>query len=606
MKRKFLFLYIVLSFIQLNAQEFVREWGTYYGPVDTFFGNATLNTLQFDSSNNINLLGSTQTNSAYQASYYNQFATSGAGYDITKASNILTGIINPSGAAVSSGYVGNSLSFDAPNMSFNNTGERFAYQFSNTGITGTSGTAGTWFPTAAAAEANKILLSKYSNTGVLQWKTFLPSLNTSINEINHDSAGNTFIIGTTLNQNIGTAGSFQPSFVIRYDNNGNVMSNSYIAKLNSSGQLVWATYFPAQIQRIKYYNGNLYLTGGDDDDPALTQMATTNAFQSLKTNLSITKLNAADGSRIWGTYYGPAGINFLNLNSGIAVNDTGLYVAGDIFDFTGSNNTYFSTPGSFQTTPLGSGDIYLTKFNHDGGREWSTYFGSSSDDISSFNNNSLSVYGRDIYLTGVQTVAPNSVAPDNLATPGAHLSSPPPYSGPTHVAHNYLFFAKFNSDGSREWSSYYGGAGAQPGFPPSLSISVFNADTFYVYGTTRSTIGISSTGAIQPTGVPNVLNGYIAKFNRKVLSTSENPALQDLVLYDNPNNGIFTIEGHVLRKKDFNLNIFDMSGRLLYTQKMNGEQKQIFNYQGRLQTGTYSLQVSAGKDFSKNFKMIVK
>lgn len=606
MMRPFRYLLLLtISSSLSNVQEFERSWGNYYGPAGTDLGNSKFAKVKFDANNNLNFVGAVNTSNTYTASYYNQFSTAGTGYDITKLVNFVSGVVNNNGSVSSTSYVGTNGVFDLPNISFNNVGDRFVYQFSNQGIT-SGGTSGTWFPTSTAAGANKVLFSKYSSSGVLQWTTFLPTLDaSSLSEIAHDTMGNTFVTGTTLNQNIGTPGAFQSSFIIRYDPNGNPLPNPFIAKLNSAGQLVWATYYPAEIYKLRYHDGNVYLSGNIDLDSSLSQMATANAFQSQKTGLSITKLSATDGSRVWGTYYGPVGSAYINIASGFDVNETGLYAMGDIYDLLGTGNTYFGTPGSFQTSPSGNSDIYLTKFNLDGGRVWSTYFGSSSEEISSLNSEPLKVFGSDIYITGFQQVLANSGSPTNLATPGSHVSSPPTFSGSANVSHNNLFFAKFSTNGTREWSSYYGGAAPSQGLPPSINISVLDANTFYLHGSTVSLEGISTEGAAQMTGVSGTLNGFLARFDRKILSTAETTSEADLILYDNPNSGIFTVEGDILKKNDLSIRIFDMSGRLLFQQKMNNQRKQMFNFQGRLKTGNYSVQIYTGSQVGKIFKVIV-
>lgn len=591
------------------SQEFQRSWGTYYGPAGTDLGNSVYTKIHFDVNNNLNFIGSVVTNSNYSTSYYNQFSSSGTGYAISSLINYLSGIVSTNGSIISNNYVGISTSAEFPNKSFDYFSNRFSTELSTGGFTNV-GTTGTWFPNSSAAGSNNFLLSKYNSSGLLQWKTFLPTINFALSsEIEHDESGNTYVSGTTFNQNIGTSGAFQPNFIIRYGPNGEILPNTFIAKLDSSGQLVWATYFPATLYRMRYFNGNIYISGSADADTALTEMDTPNAFQSQKTDISLTKISATNGNRIWGTYYGPVGLSFLLLSSGFDVNETGIYIMGDVYDFAGTGNSYFGTPGSFQTVAqgaVGTSEIFLSKFNHDGGRVWSTYYGSSAEEMSAYSNHPLEVFGNHVYFCGIQQVSSNGGSPANLATPNTHIASPPTYSGSSNLSYNNLFFAKFDSSGTREWSSYYGGAAAQIGSVPGMNIAVFDSDTFYLYGSTASTVGISTEGAAQSTGVSNILNGFLAKFDRKNLSTSETSLIKDLILYDNPNNGIFTIEGDILRKKDFTLHIYDFSGRLLYREKMKKEGKQVFNYQGRLKTGTYSVQIAAGKSLEKNFKMIVK
>ena len=140
-------------------------------------------------------------------------------------------------------------------------------------------------------------------------------------------------------------------------------------------------------------------------------------------------------NRLWGTYYGGYG------------DESGLACSKDINDneiiagFTSSTNN-IATSGAYQTTFAGYYDVFLVKFNNNGVRIWGTYFGGSGyENAYACPTNS----NGDIFISGYTS------SNANIATPGAHQTS---YGGNMDG-----FIAKFNANGIRQWSTYYGGPG---------------------------------------------------------------------------------------------------------------------------------------------------
>jgi hypothetical protein len=173
-----------------------------------------------------------------------------------------------------------------------------------------------------------------------------------------------------------------------------------------------------------------------------------------------------------------------------------------------------------------------------------------------------------------------------------------------------MFFTKFDTDGNRLWTSYYGGPdNAIDNATEEISVKIKDANTFYLYGNTSALTDISTANSAQPSILlPNGTSvGYIARFDLKEpLSTSESEINKDLVLYNNPNNGIFTIEGDLLQKRNCTLRIYDLSGKIIVQQNMSKERKQIFNFHSKLVNGSYIIQVYDKDSLLKNFKIIVK
>jgi len=197
--------------------------------------------------------------------------------------------------------------------------------------------------------------------------------------------------------------------------------------------------------------------------------------------------------RSWGTYYGATGDDF---GRGIAVDASGnSHTTG----YTSSaTSTLIATAGAFQTTyGLGSWDVFLTKFNTGGVRQWGTYIGGAEDE-----------YGMDVDLDAAGNIyvggytfytGPGGV----IGTAGTHK---PGFSGGRDG-----FVTKFGPTGARIWGTYFGGNGDEYG----LGITVNSAaNLVYLCGQTTSTLSsdISTVGAHQTT-LGGITDAFLVNFN---------------------------------------------------------------------------------------------
>lgn len=610
MRQIFILISTIFSAYMLNAQTsfpYNRAWGTYVGGTGNLLSDEyKVGTNIFhDSQNNIYTNSQTTIQSGYQSSYYNQFVLGGNNCDISYNINLYHAVFGNSGAMIFAGYKGSDT---ATNSNFeilrgiDPQNNKYVLKGYNSIVNNLS-TPGVWLTQNQNVPSNKTFtLSKYSPFGTLLWTTYLPKTNSSrAMMLRFDQDNNVYLEGST-DENIPgltTSGVFIENF-INYQVATVVGANSYLVKLNSSGQKVWATYSPP-IFDYEYYEGYIYTAS--QYAPSMPGSYTdSGTFQSTGNakNL-ITKINSTTGQKEWGTFYGTpttsntyTGVGIY----GIEVSSTGIYVSGENSDT--NYPTYFATNGAFKPQMTGSGDLFLSKFDFTGNRVWSTYFGTNGYDINlGFNN--LSVYENKIIITGNQYGAS-----DNISTQNAFLTTIP------NASPNWtnMYFAEFDDTGARMWCSYYGGPGTS--FWGEYIIPQFlNDGSFIIYGTTGAATGIGTSNGAFPTMInPSVQQpfGYIGKFVLKEqLSTSEVTESTDLVLYDNPNNGNFYLKGDILEKRQSFIKISDMSGRLISEQKLEKNKINFIQMKGRLSTGNYILQVLSDKaEQIKVFKMTVK
>ena len=284
-----------------------------------------------------------------------------------------------------------------------------------------------------------------------------------------DPNGNVYLSGATnTSTNVGTSGSHQVNF-------GGGETDAFLVKFDPSGTRLWGTYYGGTgLENVSFctvdVSGNVYLTGSSTSIGG-TVIATPNSHQTTNaggnTDAFLVKFNS-QGQRQWGTYYGGSGVE---IPYSCATDASGnIYFTG----YTTSNiGTTIATVGSHQSTGDGNhGDAFLVKFNSLGQRLWATYYGDIAYD---FGFACACDQNNNVYIAGYTDAVTN---PTLIATPNSHQ---PFLSGGYYDA----FLAKFNSNGVRQWGTFYGGSGND--FAKSLAIDAYN--NVYMVGGTDSGIG---------------------------------------------------------------------------------------------------------------------
>lgn len=344
-------------------------------------------------------------------------------------------------------------------------------------------------------------LAKISPEGQLIWFTYYGGDGDDV--INHVVAdeSSVYVVGSTSSQAMATTGVHQTSM--------NGVTDGFIAAFSEDGSLQWHTYFGGEgidsIASLTEYNNSIYLYGSTKSH---TSIATTGAFQQTieadgntgdYVNSFVAEFSKS-GQRIWATYYGIATIFSLPSDygqtpvTGIAINETGLYVSG--WDAgVHANVTYFGTPGAFlEIKPaVNAMSLYLSKFSFDGNRLWSTYFNAyssqgtptsisplfrSTDDVTLAR--SLTATSNGVYMVG------HTVGSQGVGTTGAFQ--------PTKGVLSTGFIVHFSDVGARVWGSYL--SNETPSLSGSLSSDAF--ENIYIAGSTDLSMpGMPTTDAYQ-------------------------------------------------------------------------------------------------------------
>ncbi len=297
-----------------------------------------------------------------------------------------------------------------------------------------------------------------------------------------DATGNSlFSVYTNSTTSIATTGTHQVSLAGNYD--------ICLTKFNASGVRLWGTYyggieFELNPKCVFDQSGNCYLAGYTASTTNISSVGSHQVSFGGSSDLFLAKFSSS-GIRLWGTYFGGTAYED---NTGLAFDPTGNIILTGI---TGSTAN-ISTVGAFQTSLAGDYDLFLAKFNTNGVRVWSTYFGGSMRE--SYPSCATDNVGN-IILAGTS----NTVG-SGLSTSGAHQ---------TTLSSGYdAIIVKFNSSGARLWSTYYGGTGEET----FSSCNIDQIGNVLLLGQTTSSNGIATVGVHQ-TSNGGLEDCYLVKFN---------------------------------------------------------------------------------------------
>lgn len=239
----------------------------------------------------------------------------------------------------------------------------------NTYISGYTGSAN--FPvTVGALEITKeglydAFVTKLDTTGNVLWSTYYGGQGDEYGYgVLVDSDDNPYLIGHTTGNDLMIS-------VNAYQANNNGSYDSFILKLDTAGGFIWATYFGGS-------GGDLALAASIDNLDNIviggyTSSANMPAFNSFQNSMGgaldafVAKFDSS-GALLWSTYCG--GSNSEDVHTITTDNQNNVLISGETYssDFPTSTNAY-------QANNNGNLDVYLVKYNSNGGRIFSTYYG---------------------------------------------------------------------------------------------------------------------------------------------------------------------------------------------------------------------------------------
>ncbi len=276
-----------------------------------------------------------------------------------------------------------------------------------------------------------VMLTKFDKDGALIWSTYFGG-NGADNSYNYPrfmSDGAIVICGTTTSTNgIASEGAHKRNYGGSYDD--------FLAVFEITGKLRWSTYFggigeEAEPAIAVDLDDNIFLTGYSTSKSGITSDGAYQKQNNGGYDGILAKFNKK-GKQLWSTYYGGSGTDYLWASK--VDSEGNIYVGGS------AGSAQLATIGAFKTTYGGNSDGILIKFDKNGQRLWSTYFGSGGKDDIYY----LDIDSKDnIYIMGPTT------STGSIASIGAYST--------VNSGNEDVFLAKFDTKGNSLWSTYIGG-----------------------------------------------------------------------------------------------------------------------------------------------------
>lgn len=342
-------------------------------------------------------------------------------------------------------------------------------------------------------------LVKFNSSGIRQWATYYPGVGQSCAT---DTLGNIYMAG-----GINTTNGL----------------DAFLAKFDSSGIRLWSSNFGGDssngLSCATDILGNVYLTGTTSALNNIAQNGHQLIYGGGAEDAFLVKFNE-NGVQQWSTYYGGS---FRDYGNACATDVFGnIYLSGGTYSI---NNIAFN---AHQNTMGGYYDNFLVKFNGNGIRQWGTYYGGLNGDLPGYCATDDS---GNVYLVGT-TASSNNIASND-------------YQDTIGVVMPAAFLVRFNSNGERQWGTYY---------------EFNNMGDNYHYG---NYCALDNSGAIYiagQTGYEQIMDVYLAKFNQGVINVGiPDIKKETIIIYPNPARDVLNI---FLDKQD-DISIYSVTGQFM-------------------------------------------
>lgn len=345
--------------------------------------------------------------------------------------------------------------------------------FNNTATFGSRGSSSTVDSNGSA----DLFIAKYDTNGTLQWIRSAGANNWDVgNGITTDSSGNSIVTGM-----------FQDTVVFGTGSSTQTLTSTgqeeiFVAKYDPDGKLLWA----------KQAGGNLFDQGQGIVTNQANDIFITGYFMSTATFSSTTI--PADGHRaiFLAKYDSNGDLSWVRKASGPGIDesyDVTLDSSGNVI-VTGR----FESTVTFSTTMLtskGGSDIFVAKYNSNGGFLWARQISSLSND--DYGYSVATNPSNDVFVTGTFGLT--------ATIEGGGITKTLISAGSEDI-----FVVKYDTNGQPQWAKQAGGINS---FDRGYDIIVDQAGNSYVLGLFQ---GIATFDSIQLTSAGGI-DMFIAKYD---------------------------------------------------------------------------------------------
>ena len=345
-------------------------FSTYFGGGSSDYGN----TIDVDKSGYIFIAGSTQSTNFPLKNAYNTTFVGVTDSFLAKFSS--------NGSLLFSTYLGGNYD-NCLNIAIDSNGNVYMTGYSSSYVFPLKNAYNSTY--GGGINQGDAYLTEFSNSGSLLFSTFLGGSGDEYGKgIAIDSNNNVYIVGSTTSSNFPMLQAINST----YGGNG----DTFISEFNSSGSLLFSTYLGGSASDVANAltinsSNTIFITGYTSS----TNFPTKNAINSTingNEDIFLTELNSTH-SIVYSTFFGG---NNIEEAHGIATDSNGnIYIVGS------TTSTNFPILNGFNTSLIGSENVFIVEFTASGKLLFSSYLGGSNFDISStmfVDNNGI------VYITG--------------------------------------------------------------------------------------------------------------------------------------------------------------------------------------------------------------
>ena len=447
-------------------------WATYYGGA----GLEICNGMTLGPGETIYITGYTESTGAIASPGSHQTTFAGGIYDV-----YLTKFDSSGNRLWGTYYGGTDLDF-AEAVAVDSAGAVYLTGRTRSADPGAIATPGSFQP--SFNKEFDAFLVKFTSAGTRLWGTYYGDADgDGAFDIAVDSNADIYIVGNSQSTTgIAVAGSYQDVF-------GGGPDDGFIAKFDSSGNRLWATYYGGTgidvIENIVVAaSGVIYFSGRTSSPNGISTPGTHQPGWAGDSDAFVAKFTSS-GNRLWGSYCG--GTDFEEAFAvGVSASEE-VYIYGET-----QSTSSIATPGGHQTS-FGGGfdDAFLVSFDSSGTRLWGTYFGGNDEE---------GAYSVTVDLNGSVFVCGRTESSDFTATPGSHQT--------TIGGDKDAYVAEFDKSGNLLWSTFFGGIETDEG----ENVAVAASGAVYISGNARSTSNIATPGSYQPVYGGDFRDSFLAKF----------------------------------------------------------------------------------------------
>jgi len=292
-----------------------------------------------------------------------------------------------------------------------------------------------------------IVIVKFNDDGVRQWATYYGGSDYDEGfSVAADGNNSILITGDTESTDLPLQDAGGGAY---FQNNYAGLGDVFILKFNSAGVREWATYYGGTDEDEANSitadgNNNILVTGGTRSTDLTLQDPGSGAYYQASIGGSIDAYIlkfSSGGVHQWGTYYG--GSAWDEGTSITADGNNQVLLSGITWSFDLPLQD-LGGGAYFQNTQAGSGDIMIIRFDPLGVRQWATFYGGSDEELE---NSIITDGNNNVLITGTtfSTDLP-------IYDPGGSAF----FQGSNAAFHD-IYILKFDTNGIREWATYYGG-----------------------------------------------------------------------------------------------------------------------------------------------------